>query len=290
MKILMTIMLAVFTLTGVIDNIATVNRLKKEAEEAFKAKEYTKAIKNYNLLLDSLEVKDENIRANLAHAYLMSGDTTAAQQNYTQLINSDNEQVKSMAYQQLGIVNADQKKYKEALSFFKESLKADPTNEEARYNYELVKKLLEQQQKNQQQNQDQQQQNKENKDQQQQDGEQKQDQQNQEGEDQQQKEQQREEGQQNKENKQQGEQGEQEEQKPEQPNEQQQQEGQEQQDGEKNKDEQSMPSVSDKLKEMNISEEKAQMILDAMRNSEMQYIQQNRRKVTQPRDKSKPDW
>lgn len=288
MKFLMTIMLAVLTLAGIIDNIATVNRLKKEAEEAFKAKEYTKAIKNYNLLLDSLEVKDENIRANLAHAYLMSGDTAAAQQNYTQLINTDDQQIKSMAYQQLGIVNADQKKYKEALSFFKESLKADPANEEARYNYELVKKLLKQQEQNQQQNQDQKQdqQNKENKDQQQQNQDQKQDQQNQEGEDQQQ----GEESKQGEKDQQQGEQNEQGEQKPEQPNEQQQQEGQEQQDGEKNKDEQSMPSVSDKLKEMNISEEKAKMILDAMRNSEMQYIQQNRRKGSQPRDNNKPDW
>ena len=48
--------------------------------------------------------------------------------------------------------------------------------------------------------------------------------------------------------------------------------------------------MSDKLKEMNISEEKAQMILEAMRNNEMQYIQQNRRKPQKPRDRTKPDW
>ena len=50
------------------------------------------------------------------------------------------------------------------------------------------------------------------------------------------------------------------------------------------------PSVADKLKEMNITEEKARMILEAMRNNEMQYIQQNRRKPQQPRDRTKPDW
>ncbi len=286
MKFLLSILLA-STLTGIIDNIAAVNRLKKEAEEAFRAKEYATAIDHYKVLLDSFDVKDENIRTNLAHAYLMSGDTAAAQQNYTQLINSEDKQIKSLAYQQMGVVNADQKKYKEALSFFKESLKADPTNEEARYNYELVKKLLKEQEQNQQQNKDQQKQDQNDKKEEEKDQQQK-DEQNQQGDDQKQQEQQQgEEGKQD--DQQKNDQSKQDEQKPGEPKDQQQKEGQEQQEGEKKEDD-SMPSVSDKLKEMNISEEKAKMILDAMRNSEMQYIQQNRRKVTQPRDKSKPDW
>lgn len=286
MKVLFSILLAVATLTGVIDGIATINRHKKAAAEAFQAQEYTKAIRHYKTLLDSLDVQDENIRMNLAHAYLMSGDTTAAQQHYTQLINSHDKPTKSVAYQQLGTVHGEQAKYKEALSFFKESLKADPANEEARYNYELIKKLLKQQEDNQpQQGEDQQQQ--QNQDQQQEDNQQ------QKGEDQQQQQQgeEGEEGEPQKEEQQEGEQGDQGEQQPQQPDEQQQQqEGQQPQEGEQKEDEQANPSVSDKLREMNISEEKARMILDAMRNSEMQYIQQNRRKVTQPQDNSKPDW
>src|SRR6478736_370045 len=50
------------------------------------------------------------------------------------------------------------------------------------------------------------------------------------------------------------------------------------------------PSVSDKLKEMQMSEEKAKMILEAMKNQEIQYLQQNKRKATKPKDKGKPDW
>jgi len=41
---------------------------------------------------------------------------------------------------------------------------------------------------------------------------------------------------------------------------------------------------------MNISEEKAKMILEAMKNNEIQYIQQNRRKAKKKKDSSKPDW
>jgi len=41
---------------------------------------------------------------------------------------------------------------------------------------------------------------------------------------------------------------------------------------------------------MNMSEEKANMILDALKNQEIQYLQQNKRKATKTKDNSKPDW
>ena len=41
---------------------------------------------------------------------------------------------------------------------------------------------------------------------------------------------------------------------------------------------------------MNISEEKAKMILEAMKNNEFQYIQQRKRKPTKQQDSDKPDW
>ena len=141
---------------------------------------------------------------------------------------------------------------------FKQSLKANPGNNDARYNYELLKKLIQeqeqqQQQQQQQQNKDQQQNKKQQEDQQKQKDKQKQEekqdqqnQQNQEGEDQQQQEQ---------------------------------QEGQEKEEETDEGEKQEMPSTIDKLKEMNISEEKAKMILEAMKNNEIQYIQQNKRKA-----------
>jgi tetratricopeptide (TPR) repeat protein len=48
----------------------------------------------------------------------------------------------SLAYQQLGVINQQQNKMQEALSAFKASLKADPGNEDSRYNYELLKKMM----------------------------------------------------------------------------------------------------------------------------------------------------
>lgn len=289
MKLITSIILVVFTLAGVIDNIATVNRLKKEAEQAYKNGDYSTAIAHYQTLLDSLNVQDDNIRLNLAHSLIQAGDTISAQRNYSSLVRSSNKNVKSVAYQQMGVIASDQQQYEDALNIFKESLKADPTNEEARYNYELVKELLKKQQEQQQ---DQQNQDQQDQDQQDKQDQEQQDQQQQDQQDQQQQE--GEQGEQSEEN-QQGQKQEQQQEgesdeSPQDADEQDAQQGEQQQEGEKSDEEQSASPISERLKEMNISEEKARMILEAMRNNEMQYIQQNRRRPDKPRDRTKPDW
>ena len=268
---IITASLGTATLEGGLNDIAKINRLKVQAEEAYAQGDYQSAAKYYTTLVDSLQINDELVRLNLAHALIKAGDTTSAQRNYTNLANSSDRSLKSVAYQQLGIINSHQKKYKEALSTFKESLKADPSNEDSRYDYELVKKLLADQQQQEQEGEDQKQEQEEEKNDQEQknqegEGEKSEEQQGEE----QQSEQQQGEGKESEQSDQNAEQGEQE-------------EGQE---GE----EETPPSVADKLQEMNITEEKARMILEAMRNNEMQYIQQNRRKPQKPRDRTKPDW
>ncbi len=49
-------------------------------------------------------------------------------------------------------------------------------------------------------------------------------------------------------------------------------------------------SRSEKLEQLDLTEEKARMILEALKNNEIQYIQQNKRKPTKKPDSSKPDW
>jgi len=186
--------------------------------------------------------------------------------------------VKLKGIQQLGIVDTQRKQYQEALQQFKESLKANPANEGARYNYELLKKLIEEQKKEQEQKQDQKKEDQQNQDQQQQQ-QKNQDQQNKEQENQQ--EQENQEGEQKQEGEsEQKKEGDQKDEK----------QGEEQdQDAEQQKD-QIDPSTAQKLKEMNISEEKARMILEAMKNNEIQYLQQIKKKAKNTRRNNKPDW
>ncbi|MEQ8925947.1 MAG: hypothetical protein RLO81_09065 [Fulvivirga sp.] len=280
------------TLIGGFNDIATVNELKNRAKKAYNAGNYEEALNHYVMLTDSLGVKDENIAINLANTYYKLNDTTEAINSYSSVLGSLDRSIRTVAHQQLGIINNKNKKFEEALSHFKESLKADPTNEESRYNYELLKKILDEQKKQQDQNKDQQNedQNKDqqkNKDQQQnKDQEQNKDKQN---EDQQQQDQKNKDGEQKdqeekSEQEKKEEQGKEEEQKKEQQPED--KEGNPEDEKQANQD----PSFSEKLKEMKISEEKAKMILEAMKNNEIQYYQQNKRKAKKKKDPDKPDW
>lgn len=59
----------------------------------------------------------------------------------------------------------------------------------------------------------------------------------------------------------------------------------------KDKDKQELPpEVKQRLEEMKISEEKAKMILEALKNQEIQYLQQNKREAQKRNNSGKPDW
>jgi len=132
-----------------INKIAYVNKAKRMAETAYANGDYETAISSFRLLTDSLGVQEDPILLNLANAYFKQNDTTNAVQYYSSVLKSENPQMKSLAYQQLGVINQQKNKLEEALSDFKASLKSNPDNEDARYNYELLKKIMaEQEQQN----------------------------------------------------------------------------------------------------------------------------------------------
>lgn len=319
MKYLLGIVLLFTSVTDPVTKIAKSNKLKREASQAYADGNFQEAISSYQLLLDSMEVDDDKARLNLANAaYIMSyggdnmgllseissgetmvEDTAAlnaisddlkffdiADSNYKRVKDGTDKSLASMAHNQLGIISykmgeqsPDEKESftQSALNNFKQALLKNPQNDQARYNYELLKKLIRQQQEQEQeqkdqeqkedQKQDQEKQEQENKDQK------KQDQKNENQEKQDQEKQEQQEQQQNQDQKQQQEEG---------------KENEEQKEGEQKDD--PMEKLMEKLKEMNIPLEKAQMILEAMKNNETQYVQQKKRKATERKRSDKPDW
>lgn len=275
------ILLLTLVLTDPI-KIRKINSAKAEAKDAFQAGDYAKAVSKYRYLVDSLGVNEDEVLLNLAHAYYLQKDTAHAMPGYQSLQSSTKASIASKANLHVGLMANQRGKAEEALALFKQAVKADPTNEEARYNYEMLKKKLDEQKKKEEEQQKKDQQNK--------DQDQKQDQQNKD----QQKQEQQQKEQQEKEKKEQEEKQKQEQQKKDQEQkekEQQEKEKQEQEQEKEEKEKQDKPNMDPKKREdMKISEEKAQMILEAMKNQEKQYLQQNRRKATKARDRSKPDW
>jgi len=149
MKVLGTILILA---TAFIDpgDIRKINSAKSEAKKAYIAGDYKIAIEKYRFLIDSMGVNEDEVRMNLANAYFHVNDTSNALGGYTQLTQSVNKKIKSVAYQQMGVLNNKQGKLSEAIGNFKEALKADPANEDARYNYEMAKKKSEQQKRDEQ--------------------------------------------------------------------------------------------------------------------------------------------
>jgi hypothetical protein len=283
MKVLAAIVVLLLALVDPI-TIKKINSAKSQAEDAFKSGDYQSAIRHYKYLVDSLGVSEEEVLLNLANAYYLQKDTANAFSNYQTVSASAKSDIKSKANQQLGIMANQQGRSAEALNYFKQAIKAEPTNDDARYNYELLKKKLDEQKKQE----DKQQQNKdkEKQDEQKQDQEKKEDQKKDEQEkDQEQKDQEKKEQEQKeKEQKEQQE-------KEQQEKEQQEKEKEEEEKARKEEQNKDMQNLDrEKLEQMKISEDKARMILEAMKNQEKQYLQQQKRKATKSRDRNKPDW
>jgi hypothetical protein len=285
--------------------IGKINAAKAAAKKTFNEGHYKEAVQKYRYLIDSLDVDEEEVRLNLAHAYYLSKDTASAKPIYQDLTQSTNNEIRSKALQQLGVLNNSQGKAEEALGQFKQAIKSNPNNQDARYNYEMLKKKLDEQKKKDQQqnkddkkqdqNKDQQKKDEQNKDQKDQKNkdQQNKDQKDQEKKDQEEKEkkeqEQKDQQKKNEDQKSQEEKAKEEKEKKEKQGDKEQQT--EEQKEQQKKENQKLPDeVKQKLEKMNISEQKAKMILEAMKNQEVQYLQQNKRKATKPKDKGKPDW
>jgi len=80
-------------------------------------------------------------------------DYAAAMKGFETALGTDNDKLKSSAYYNMANILAQNKRLEESLAFFRKSLELNPSDLDAKINYELIKFQLHQQQ--QQQNQDQ---------------------------------------------------------------------------------------------------------------------------------------
>ena len=129
-----------------VDEIMTTNRLKKQAVKAYTQNNYMEAADKLRILTDSMKVQEGEVMLNLAHAYFRMDSTDLAMQRYKQVTAANVlPSHKSLAYQNMAVIQARDQKLKTALSYLKQALREDYTNQDARYNYELVKQLLDKQ-------------------------------------------------------------------------------------------------------------------------------------------------
>ena len=115
MKIIITLSIISLFTYFVDNNISKINEIKKEAKKNFSEKNYDQAIDKYKYLIDSMNLNDDNIMLNLSHSYLLNGDTLNAIDGYNSLTTSKKGNIKSVAYQQLGVISDKYQKLKELI-------------------------------------------------------------------------------------------------------------------------------------------------------------------------------
>ena len=115
---------------------------------------YNEAVEHYN---EALKVAPAQFEAtyNLGNALYKAEMFDRAEQTMTKAaadsLRTDEERAE--AYYNLGNAQFKQQKYKEALESYKQSLRLNPSDMEAKYNYAYTKRLLEENQNQQNQNQ-----------------------------------------------------------------------------------------------------------------------------------------
>ncbi len=125
---------------GKFNRISEMNTLKEKAAVSYKNKNFVKSIVLYEQLLTAYKETDESVKLNLANSYFKMKRYNSAIDNYKLLSTSKDPSIRSTAYLQLGVIYSSNNKKELGLSYFKEALKAMPENEAARYNFELLKK------------------------------------------------------------------------------------------------------------------------------------------------------
>ncbi|KAA5540803.1 tetratricopeptide repeat protein [Adhaeribacter rhizoryzae] len=136
-------LLVLLFFSSVGDGLKKASRINEgvaKAQEYYLQQAYEQAEQQYNYLRNSLNVKDAGLLLNLAHATYLAGNLEKAQKYYHQLRNNPDADLQGAALNQLGILAYEDNNPEKALYFFRQAIIKNPRNEIARYNYELVKK------------------------------------------------------------------------------------------------------------------------------------------------------
>ncbi len=88
---------------------------------------------------------DPRLVLNLAHARAQAGQLDAAQATYGRLLTNGSGPLGSVARQQLAVLAAGRGEVAQALALLRQALLLDPGNAGARYNFEVLSQLLDQQ-------------------------------------------------------------------------------------------------------------------------------------------------
>ncbi|TAE73694.1 MAG: tetratricopeptide repeat protein [Bacteroidetes bacterium] len=136
------IFLFIFLWINPLNFIVEINELSRLIEFDYQKGDFVAVEKNLKILLEEYEINTPEIYLNLAHSYFNRRIAEKAKFYYEKSLLASNPEIQSIAYNQLGFLAYSQQNSEEAINYFRESLRKNSQNFEARYNFELVQKQL----------------------------------------------------------------------------------------------------------------------------------------------------
>jgi len=121
-----------------------------KGKKAYKEGHYDEARIYYEHVLKNRK-KDDGAQYGLGVTAYQQKDMETAARALNNAMNSDNKSLASKAMYNLGNMFRDQQKMEESLALYRKAIELDPTDEDAKVNYELLKQVLQQQEQQQQQ-------------------------------------------------------------------------------------------------------------------------------------------
>ena len=127
-----------------------------KGKKAYEEGQYDEARVYYEHVLKNRK-KDNGAQYGLGVTAYQQKDMETAARALNNAMNSDDKSLASKAMYNLGNMFRDQQKMEESLALYRKAIELDPTDEDAKVNYELLKQVLQQQEQQQQDKQNQEQ-------------------------------------------------------------------------------------------------------------------------------------
>ena len=116
-----------------------------KGKKAYEDGNYDEARAYYEHILKNRK-KDSAAQFGLGATAYQQKDMETAARSLNNVMNSKDKSLASKAMYNLGNMFRDQQKMEESLAFYRKAIELDPTDEDAKVNYELLKQVLQQQQ------------------------------------------------------------------------------------------------------------------------------------------------
>lgn len=122
--------------------VTRLNRAIENAEKSYSEANYEQAVTDHLVLINEFEYSSSELSYNLGLSHHYAEKLDEALTWYDQTTQSPNKKLASFAFNQSGVITGNKKEYEAALSKFQSALIKDPTNEQARYNYEMLARWM----------------------------------------------------------------------------------------------------------------------------------------------------